>query len=556
MGRKGYVLGIDFGSDSVRAIVVQTEDGKIISEGTAFYTRWQKGLYQHPEDNIFRQHPLDYLESLELCVKEAVGSLDDLIRKEIKGIGIDTTGSTPVPINREGIPLALLDEFCECEDTMFYLWKDHSAAQEAEELNELFTVGTEEDYTRFQGKYCSEWYWAKILHAIRKNPDLKEKAYSWVEHCDWIVNVLTGRILPEEMYHGACAAGHKALWHSAWHGLPAIKCLEMADPYLALVAQRYGQEPLPATAKVGYLTTEWAERLGLSTQVVVSGSSFDAHAGAVGAGIKYGTLVSTLGTSAVDMIIEKPENLIGKHIIALCGQAENSIVEGYTGIETGQAAFGDIFAWYKNILLWSLTCDITSNTQDENALSLERIKRISENVFCRLEEEAKKLPEHPFPIALDWFNGRRYPNTNDRQQAIIANLSLGVSPPCIYRSLVFGAVCGLRRLIDGFEEEKLLIRDIIAVGGISKKSPYVMQMLADVLNKEVAILESDQTCALGAAIYAAVAAKEYQNIQSAMVKMSAQILRKYIPNEQEHIMYEKYYKQYLELAEKHTDTQR
>lgn len=549
MKNSGYVLGVDFGSDSVRAVVIRTSDGCAVSQGVAFYPRWRQGLYQHPEKNIFRQHPSDYMESLEECVKRALYSLDHSVTEQICGIGIDTTGSTPVPVDEHGTPLALREEFAECEDAMFHLWKDHSAAREAEELNEIFAFGTAEDYTRYQGKYCSEWYWAKILHTIRKNPEIKQAAYSWIEHCDWMVALLTGNTAPAAMYHSACAAGHKALWHSAWKGLPSEECLAMADPYLALVAKRYGSIPQPATAKTGYLTGEWAERLGLPGQVVVSGSSFDAHAGAVGAGIKHGTLVSTLGTSAVDMIIEKPEKLAGKKLTLLCGQAENSIIEGYTGIETGQAAFGDIFAWYKELLLWPLKTALEKAPREKKGFYYEAQEEAADKLLVWLQEEAEKLPEEPFPIALDWFNGRRYPDTDDFQQSAIARLTLGTKAPYLYRSLVFGAVCGLRRLVDGFEKAGLEIRDIIAVGGISKKSSYVMQMMADVLNKRVKIVDADQTCALGAAVYAAVAAGQYADIETALNYMAAKSVGEFVPMPQKHGLYARYYKKYLELAD-------
>ena len=548
MDNNRYVIGVDFGSDSVRAAVVCT-NGKIISRGVSFYRRWKMGLYQHPEKNIFRQHPLDYVESLEECIKEALGSLDKEIVSKICGIGIDTTGSTPVPVDIHGTPLALLKEFAECEDAMFHLWKDHSAAREAEELNHIFMSGTKENYTRYQGQYCSEWYWAKILHTIRRNPKIKQKAYTWIEHCDWIVGLLTGKSAPQTMYHSTCAAGHKALWHSAWNGLPSSECLAMADTYLAEVAERYGRTPLPATTNTGNLNDEWAKRLGLSGQVIVSGSSFDAHAGAIGAGIRRGTMVCILGTSAVDLLIEKPENLFGKNLVSLCGRAENSIIEGYTGIETGQAAFGDIFAWYKKILLWPLKQASKKLSGEKKCLCDELAENMENQLLEWLQEEAEKLPEEPFPIALDWFNGRRYPDTDDYQMGSISQLSLGANAPHVYRGLVFGAVCGLRRLVDGFEKAGLEIREIIAVGGIARKSSYIMQMMASVLEKNVKIPDTDQICALGAAINAAVAAGQYPDIETALRYMAAKPFREFTPDAEKCNIYRQQYEKYRTLAD-------
>ena len=544
--KKTYVIGVDFGSDSVRAIVTDTEDGHVLGSGVSFYPRWKKGLYQHPEQSIFRQHPLDYLESLESCVKEAVSMVSEEVRVQIVGIGVDTTGSTPAPVNQKGVPLALIEEFAECEDAMFHLWKDHSAVEEAEQINEIFVHGSEIDYSRYQGKYCAEWFWAKILHTIRKNPRIKEAAYTWIEHCDWMVGLLSGNTIPEEMYHSACAAGHKALWHSAWEGLPSVEVLEELDPYLLLVRERYQRSPQASVVKAGTLSKEWAKRLGLIEGIAVSGSSFDAHAGAVGAGIREKTMVCTMGTSAVDMIVVKADYLHGKDIRSYGGQAENSILPDFVGIETGQAAFGDIFAWFKKILMWPVK-EVTALLEETQAREL--VEKLEESLLPALQREAEKLPEDVFPIALDWFNGRRYPDTDDFQKAMIANLTLGIEAPYLYRALVFGAVCGLKRIMRGFEDAGIEIERVVAVGGISKKSDYIMQMMADVLQKKISILDADQTCALGAAIYAAIAGGVYQDVEKASEQMAARSIKEFIPREEKSDRYLQHYREYLRLAD-------
>lgn len=538
-----YVVGVDFGSDSVRAVVVEAVSGRVAGNGVAFYPRWKQGLYQHPEQNIFRQHPLDYLESIEKCVKDAVACLEAEQVKNIVGIGVDTTGSTPAPVNREGIPLALTEEFADCENAMFHLWKDHSATEEAEELNHAFTSGSSTDYSKYQGKYCSEWFWAKILHTVRQDARIKEAAYTWTEHCDWIVGTLCGNVRPEEICHSACAAGHKALWHSAWNGLPDSGVLGSVDPYLALVRARYGNAPGPAAVKAGQLTKEWADRLGLPEHIAVSGSSFDAHAGAVGAGIREKTMVCTLGTSAVDMVVVKAEYLEGKDIRSFGGQAEDSILSGFVGIETGQAAFGDIFAWFKKILMWPMERAKAYLGEKEYSTFYHKME---EEMLIELQSQAAQLPEDVFPIALDWFNGRRYPDTDDFQKAVIGNLNLGTDAPHIYRALVFGAVCGLKRILDGFEDADIEIQHIVAVGGISKKSDYIMQMMADVLQKQVAVLDADQTCALGSAINASVACGIYQDVEAASVNMAAKRIRTFVPDKEKN--YKQHYEEYLRLA--------
>ncbi|WWR15302.1 ribulokinase [Lachnospiraceae bacterium JLR.KK008] len=540
-----FVVGVDFGSDSVRATIVSVASGTPAGGGTALYPRWAQGLYQHPEQSVFRQHPLDYLESLEKCVKEAVACLSQSQKSNIIGIGVDTTGSTPVPVDREGVPLALKPQFAECENAMFQLWKDKSAVSEAEEIDRLFAHGSDIDYGVYQGKYCAEWFWAKILHTIRQDEKIKEAAYTWTEHCDWMVGLLCGDTRPETIYHSACAAGHKALWHSKWNGLPSDEILSTLDPYLTLVKERYGNSPQPAAVKAGRLTQEWADRLGLPEGIGVSGSSFDAHAGAVGAGIREKVLVCTIGTSAVDMLVGKAQDLAGKDIRSFGGQAENSILPDYVGIETGQAAFGDIFGWFKKVLMWPIC-------QTKDCLPAEEYDRLcetmSDTMLAKLQKEAQDLPQDLFPISLDWFNGRRYPDTDDFQRGMIGGLTLGTEAPYLFRSLVFGAVCGLRRIVDGFEAAGIELEKVVAVGGISKKSEFVMQMMADVLGKKISILDADQTCALGAAVYAAVAGGAYETMQEASVNMAAKSIREFVPDEKKRAFYHQKYGEYLRLA--------
>ena len=539
-----YVIGVDFGSDSVRAIVVNTVTGKEAGSAAACYPRWKKGLYQHPEKDIFRQHPKDYLEALEECVTGALAALSAEQRAAVVGIGIDTTGSTPVPVDREGTPLSLLPGFEENENAMFHLWKDHSAFREAAEIDEMFSGGSDTDYTRYQGTYCSEWFWAKVLHTTRTDSQIRSAAYTWVEHCDWMVGLLCGNTCPEQMYHSACAAGHKALWHSAWNGLPGEDVLARLDPALSRIRERYGRAPECSDAVAGTLCGEWAQRLGLSEQVKVSGSSFDAHAGAVGAGIREKTVVCTIGTSAVDMIVARPEDLEGKDLFCYGGQAENSIVPGYVGVETGQAAFGDIFAWFKKLLLWPVKTAASEKNGEWDGM----LEELEERVLVDLQKAAMELPREPFPISLDWFNGRRYPENDDFQKAVIADVSLGTEAPYLYRSLVFGAICGLKRILEGFMRQGVELEHVVAAGGISKKSDYVMQMMADMLGKEVDILEADQTCALGAAIYAAVAGGAYDTFQEASAHLASPVIRTYRPDPEAGAWYQEHYEEYLRLA--------
>lgn len=544
------VIGVDFGTDSVRAIVVDPRNNEVLGEDTCHYPRWGDGKYCEPQHNQFRQHPRDYMEGLEASVRGAVKNAGAMAGKYVKGIAVDTTGSTPCPVNREGVPLALLAGFEDNPNAMFHLWKDHTAIREAEEINQVAAAWGGEDYTRFQGKYSSEWFWAKILHTIRTDAKVKQAAWSWVEHCDWIPALLTGQTAPLTMYRSACAAGHKALWHSEFGGLPSQEFLAQLDPCLAGVNEHYGGPPQTADVSIGPMTAAWAGRLGLSEQVIVAGSSFDAHAGAVGVGIEPHVLVKVVGTSTVDMLIEHYENLRGKDLKEICGQAENSIMPGYVGIEAGQAAFGDVYAWLKETLLWPIKQLLPSSTlltaAQKNALSEDFSARIIPEITARCQA----MPDDEADlIALDWFNGRRYPVVNEHVKSAVAGLQLGTSVPQLYKALVLATAFGSRRILESFLAEGLSIERIIAVGGIAQKSPFVMQILADVLNRPISVSASTQACAKGAAMYAAVAAGIYKTLQEAQAAMCEGFLSVYTPEKERVERYNGLYQKYLKLGE-------
>lgn len=545
-----FVIGVDFGTDSVRAIVVDSRDGEVVGEDQCAYLRWMDGKYCEAEQNQFRQHPLDYIEGLESCISGAIKKAGKAAGKYVKGISVDTTGSTPCPVNKEGLPLALMPGFENNPNAMFHLWKDHTAIQEAEEINRVASEWGGEDYTKFQGKYSSEWFWAKILHAIRSDVRVKNAAWSWVEHCDWIPALLTANTTPLTMYRSACAAGHKALWHSEFGGLPAKEFLEILDPYLGEVAEHYGGPPKTADARVGMITSEWAESLGLSAQVIIGGSSFDAHAGAVGAGIEPHVLVKVIGTSTVDMMIEHYEKLKGKDLKEICGQAEHSIIPGFIGIEAGQAAFGDVYAWFKDILMWPLK-DLLSSSQvltDKQKKALT--EELSAKILPEITVQCQNSPEDEVDlIALDWFNGRRYPHVNEYVKGALSGLHVGTTVPKIYKALVLATAFGSRRILESFLSEGLQIDHIIAIGGIAQKSPFVMQILADVLNRRVSVSASTQACARGSAMYAAVATGLYSTLQDAQTVMNEGFFSEYSPRKTQVETYHKLYNTYLTLGD-------
>ena len=547
---KHYVIGVDYGSDSARAIVVDARTGEELAQSTAGYPRWLAGKYQDAGRRMFRQHPLDYLEALTLSVRGALDQLDGDVRDNIAAISIDATGSTPCPVDRGGTPLALLPEFAENPNAMFHLWKDHTATQEADEITRVFRHNADGvDYTIHQGPYASEWFWAKILHTTRLDPEVRAAAYAWVEHSDWLPSLLAGDTRPETMYRCACAAGHKAYWHSDWNGLPSEACIGALDPALVQVRRSYGAGPLPSTHCLGAMTAEWAQRLGLPEGVLVGGSSFDAHAGAVGAGVNGRTMVVNLGTSSVDLFAAPGEKFAGKDISWASNAAEDSIIPGLTGLETGQSSFGDVFAWFKRMALGPSKRLIRESAALDAAQKDALIAELEDGFLPQLQREAEQLDPADVPVALDWFNGRRYPNVNERMKSAISGLSMGTSAAEIYYALVASTAFGQKRILDALAKEGIEAERLVAVGGIAQKSEFLMQMLADVLNRPVHVSRTVQACARGAAIYAAVSAGMYASIEEAQQVMCEGILRSYQPRPEKAELCAQMYKRYLQLAQ-------
>ncbi len=540
MSKGPYVIGVDFGTDSARALVIDGISGETAGQALHMYKRWSEGKYQDPDISMYRQHPLDYIEAFEAAVCKALDEAGADVRRNVAAISIDTTGSTPCPVNREGIPLALLDEFSENENAMFHLWKDHTAIAEAIEINGAFSDFNGTDYTRYQGTYSSEWYWAKILHTSRADSRVRAAAYSWVEHCDWLTGLLVGKTDSTTMYRCSCAAGHKALWHSAWGGLPSVECLNGIDPYLGEVAASYGKNVQPSDRPVGKITREWAKRLGVPEDTIIGGTSFDAHAGAVGAGVGKNRLVTNVGTSTVDMMVERADVLEGKNLKYACGQAENSIIPGYVGIEAGQAAFGDIFAWFRKLLMWPV--------KNMGLINESIVREVEENLLAVISREAEKLDIESAVTALDWFNGRRYPDTNEKVKGAFSELTLGTSAPQLYQALVHGAVFGLRRIVESFRNEGLRIDEVIAVGGIAQKSPYIMQTMADVLGCRVNVSAATQACARGSAIYAAVSCGLYDTIEDAQKHLCEGYVKSYSPDPAKAGSFKRLYDRYCALG--------
>lgn len=534
-----YVIGLDFGTDSCRALVVDANNGEEKASGICYYPRWKAGLYCDAQTNRYRQHPLDYIEAMVESVHSALSQLNAVEQNAIKGICIDTTGSTPVLTDINGTPLAMLPEFEEEPDAMFILWKDHTAVKEAEEINTLIKEQGF-DYLKYEGgTYSSEWVWAKVLHIINTNLKIKEVACSWVEHCDWMTGLITGNTMPEKILRSRCAAGHKAMWNEQW-GLPSKSFLSMLHPSLAEMLPHLFVQTYTSDTKAGTLTAEWASKLGLPEGIAVAVGALDAHMGAVGASIAPKVLVRIMGTSTCDIMVAEQSEIGERCIEGICGQVDGSVLPGFIGFEAGQSAFGDIYAWFKKLQAWSLN-HISEGEEKEQLL---------DDMLVLLTKEAQAIiPKENDVIALDWMNGRRTPYANQTLKGVIAGLTLGTTAPEMFKALVEATAFGSKRIVEHMRSQGLSIESINAIGGISKKAPYVMQTLADVLNMPIRVIRSEQTCALGAAMFAAVAAGIYKNITEAIHSMGSIVETEYIPNAEYVKIYEKLYGKYLRLAE-------
>ena len=544
-----YTIGLDYGTDSVRSLIVNVENGEEVASAVFNYPRWKKQMYCDAPKNRFRQHPKDYLEGLEFTIVEALKQAPSGVAEKVVGISVDTTGSTPIAVDEKGVPLSLTPGFQENPNAMFVLWKDHTAVKEAEEINQL-AKKWKIDFTKFEGGiYSSEWFWAKLLHVIREDAGVFRAANSWVEHCDWIPAILTGNTNPKTLKRSRCAAGHKAMWHEAFEGLPSEEFLVALDPLLSGLRDRLYKETYTCDISAGKITPEWAEKLGLSTDVVVGVGAFDAHLGAVGAEIEPYYLSKVMGTSTCDMLIAPMDEVGDKLVNGICGQVDGSIVPGMLGLEAGQSAFGDIYAWFKRVLEWPLQNVLAETNLVDEDTRQKLIDETSDKIIKKLSEEAAKIPiAESGIVALDWMNGRRTPDANQALKGAIAGLNLGSDAPRIFRALVEATAFGSKAINDRFIAEGVRIDGVIALGGVAKKSPFVMQIVADVLNMPIKVARSEQACALGSAMAAAVVAGIYPNTAEAQKKMGGGIETEYHPILENVEKYKPLYEQYKKFG--------
>jgi L-ribulokinase len=547
--RDAYVIGLDYGTDSVRSVILDTSDGAEISSSVFYYPRWRDGLYCKPNNNQFRQHPLDYIEGLVSTIKDCLKQGGNSVASNVKAISVDTTGSSPVAVNQQGTPLSLLPQFENNPNAMFVLWKDHTATKEATEFNEhaaKFGI----NYLQYVGGiYSSEWFWSKLLHILRVDEEVRKTCYSWVEHCDWIPFLLTGGNDVHQMKRGVCSAGHKALWSEEFGGLPPNEFFTSLDPLLDSFTTRLFTETYTSDKPVGTLSKEWAERLGLSNNVVIGVGAFDAHMGAVGGQIEPYHLSKVMGTSTCDMLVAPTDEVKDKLVKGICGQVPGSIIPGMMGLEAGQSAFGDVYAWFKNLLSWPLN-NLLQHSSVINEATGELLKQeISHKIIDELSKQAMRLPlNEKDEIAVDWLNGRRTPDANQLLKAAICGLNLGTDAPRIFKTLVEATCFGAKAIVDRFNDEGIHVKGLIGMGGVAKKSSYIMQTMADIMNMPIRIHSSEQTCATGAAMFAATASGIYNKVEEAMSAMGQGFNITYQPDKTKAELYAKRYQQYKLLG--------
>jgi len=530
-----YTIGLDYGTNSVRCLIVDTHDGAELATSVYHYPTGQAGIIIDPSDhNVARQNPADYIEGLEVTVKEAIAAAQkadaDFDASNVIGIGVDTTGSTPLPVDKDGTPLGLLDAFKDNPNAMAWLWKDHTGYAEASEITELAAAVHPEYLAKCGGTYSSEWFFSKVLRCLRIDAAVFDAAYTWVEHTDYMTAILTGTTRPEDIKRCRCAAGHKAMFNDAWGGYPAKDFLAKLDPKLGELRQTLSDQTYAIDTAAGNLTSQWADKLGLKEGIPVAMGAFDAHLGAVGSGIKEGTVVKIIGTSTCDMVV-CPESSELADVPGICGMVNGSILPGFLGLEAGQSAVGDIFNWFVNY--------IQPGGKDDGSHE------------ALTERAAKLKPGQSGLLALDWNNGNRTILVDQRLTGLLLGQTLHTKPEEIYRALIEATAFGALAIINRFDEYGVKIDAVVNCGGIAEKNPMLMQIYADITGREMAVSRSSQTCALGSAIAASVVAgkangghDDFADAQKAMTGVKKITYKPIAENQQ---TYQQLYKLYKQL---------
>lgn len=528
MRKNSFVIGVDYGTDSVRTIIADARQGNETASSVFFYATWAEKNFCDPSINQFRQHPSDYTYGLEYTIKNCITKAGPGIAEKIAAISVDTTGSTPVAVNEAGNPLSLHPAFSDNPNAMFILWKDHTAVNEAAEIN-AHAKHFETDYLQFVGGiYSSEWFWAKLLHILRIDENIRNACYSFVEHCDWIPFLLTGGTHVSQMKRSVCAAGHKALWSEEFGGLPPDSFFSSLDPCLKGVTSKLFSKTYTSGKSAGNLSSEWAQRLGLGPGVTIGVGAFDAHMGAVGGQIDPYHLSKVMGTSTCDMLVVPMNEIKGKLVKGICGQVPGSIIPGMMGLEAGQSAFGDFYAWFRNVLLWPLQELILTSSQIDEKTANVLIKEAAEKILPFLNRQASLLElKESDELAMDWINGRRTPDANQLLTGAITGINLGTDAIQLFRSIAESTCFGAKAIVDRFKKERVEIKGLIGLGGIAGKSSFIMQMMA---------------------MFAATAAGIYKNVEDAMNAMGQGFSATFVPNAKRSQIYSVRYNKYQSLG--------
>ncbi|MBV8780457.1 MAG: ribulokinase [Phycisphaerae bacterium] len=532
-----YTIGLDYGTNSVRALLVDVSNGRELGEAVYNYEHGQAGIVlNRDQPDLARQHPSDYLTGIERTITAAIAqaSKDPSFSPErVIGLGVDTTGSTPMPVDAQGNSLAMVGSFADQPDAMAWLWKDHTAHAEAEQITNAAAKDRPQYLAKCGGRYSSEWFWAKILRCARVAPKVFDAAYTWVEIADWIPAMMAGNQHPDTIVRGVCAAGHKAMFNDSWGGYPDDQFLSSLDPRLLRIRKTLSPKTVAVDHKAGTLSKEWAAKLGLKPGIPIAVGAFDAHLGAIGAGATDGTLVKIMGTSTCDIMIA-PLNKPLADVPGLCGIVPGSVLPNYYGLEAGQSAVGDIFNWF--------VLQVRPMGQTGNEAMTHQ----------SLTAEALRLrPGESGLLTLDWHNGNRTVLVDQRLTGMTVGTTLRTTPAEIYRSLIEATAFGARVIMERFEEFGVAVKRVINCGGIAARSPLAMQIYADVMNRPLSISRSTQTCALGSAVAGAVVAGKsaggYDDFSQAVGAMTAVQPQSFQPIAANVAVYEKMYGIYRKL---------
>ncbi len=523
-----FTLGIDYGTNSVRALVVRCADGAELASCVVNYPSGKEGVLLDPRDHhLARQHPGDYLVGLEKSVRGALAAAKKtrgFAAANVIGLGVDTTGSSPIPVDAKNVPLALSPQWRKNLQAQCWLWKDHTSHREAARITELAAQHRPQFIAKCGNTYSSEWFWSKIWHCRQVAPRVFAAAHSWVELCDWVPSVLAGITDPTRVKRGICAAGHKALYSDDWGGLPDKEFLALLDPALAELRDRLYTKAHDATEPAGSLCPEWAAKLGLPAGIPIAIGEFDVHYGAIGCGVAEGTLVKVIGTSTCDCGVVSASKTV-PDIPGICGIVPGAILPGFYGLEAGQSAVGDIFKWWVEVVC------------EGNAARHARLTR----------EAAKQKPAASGLLALDWQNGNRTILVDPLLTGLIVGCTLHTTQAEIYRALIEATAFGARAIIERFKEYGVPIDRVVCAGGIAEKNPLLMQIYADVTGCTMLVSGSSQACALGSAVSAAVLAGAHPDFPTAQRKMTSLKEVSYKPRPAAQQTYDRLYALYRQL---------